>query len=95
MKVNVYCVYDGQVKVYAQPFCCRNHAEAIRGFTQAVNSASHPFNAFPADYTVFWIGTFDEDKGVFVALPANERISNGLDVFVPSNQMDLYKDEGE
>lgn len=64
--MNIYSIKDLTAKYYMQPFYGRNHGEAIRSFTNAVNDASNPNNLLakhPSDFALYAIGEFDEISG--------------------------------
>ena len=60
MKHKIFSVYDSKAKAYLPPFFLHEEGMAIRGFTTAVNDKSHAFGQYPADYTLFNIGAFDD-----------------------------------
>lgn len=66
MSVNesgVFTVYDSAASRFLDPFTAPTIEFALRAFREAVNTAGHQFNKFPADYTLFQIGSFDPDTG--------------------------------
>ncbi len=60
MKTGIFAIYDSKAEAYLQPFFSQNKATAIRQFTQATQDGGTPFNKNPGDYTLFAIGTWDE-----------------------------------
>lgn len=63
MVLKVLAVYDSKVEAYLSPFFMRSRGEALRGFESAVNDPQTSFCRYPADYTLFEIGEFDESTG--------------------------------
>lgn len=61
-----FTVYDSAAARYLDPFFAPTIEFAIRGFRQAVNKEGHQFHEFPEDYTLFHVGSFDPEKGIFV-----------------------------
>lgn len=61
--ISIYSVFDDKVGAYLQPFFARNDAVALRQFQSAAMDTSSQFNKFAADYTLFYIGQFDENNG--------------------------------
>lgn len=53
-------VYDSKAETYNAPVAAIAIGEAIRAFADAVNDGQSPFNKHPEDYTLFHIGTFDD-----------------------------------
>lgn len=57
-------VYDAKARSYIQPFFAPNTAVAERMFHQAVCDEQHDFNRHAEDYTLFHIGSVDQDSGI-------------------------------
>lgn len=81
---NVFAVYDSKAAAYLPPFFCRNAGVALRSFEAAAKDASHDFNKYAADYTLFHIGSFDEVNGVLIPLGANVNLGCAIQ-FCSSN----------
>lgn len=63
MKHKFYSIYDSKVEAFMPPFLMRNKGEAIRAFGQTVNDPKSNLCQWPADFTLFEIGEFDEYTG--------------------------------
>ncbi len=63
METHIFTVYDSAAGMYLEPFICPSIQFALREFGSAANAEGHQFNKFPADYTLFYIGTFDPAAG--------------------------------
>lgn len=72
MKVLVFSVYDSKAKVFQTPWFSHNVGTALRSFEQAVADKNSMFAKYPADFTLFNIGHFDDESGVI------EKISEPL-----------------
>lgn len=55
-----FTVYDSKAEAYMRPFVQTSAGVALRDFETAINTKGSPFNLYPGDYTLFEIGTFDE-----------------------------------
>lgn len=64
MLLKVYAVYDSKVGLYNQPFFQRSKGEALRGFQEVANNPESMICRHPADYTLFEIAEYDEEKGL-------------------------------
>lgn len=64
MKILIFTVNDSKAALFLQPFFSRNAQTAKRSFSEAVNDAGHQFHKHAGDYTLFEIGSFDEETGV-------------------------------
>lgn len=63
MKVLLMAVYDTKSKMHTQPVPCRTIEEGIRSFKATVLTEKHDFNTFAEDYSLWQIGTFDQESG--------------------------------
>lgn len=68
MILKMYCVYDSKISAYMHPMFFRSNGEALRAFAAAVNDPSHGFNKHPEDYTLFELGSFNDDKATVTML---------------------------
>lgn len=76
-----YSVFDNCSKTYTQPFHLARNEQAVRAFSDAVNSKDHQFAQHPEDYTLFCLGSFDDNTGHYEnQTPAPEPLANGLSV---------------
>lgn len=65
MKRNIYCVYDSQVKSYMTPMFMENDGAAVRALQNAVNSQDNDIGMYPQHFTLFHLGTFDNQTAEF------------------------------
>lgn len=79
MKHRVFAVYDVAAGANLPPFMMPRDQQAIRAFTDCVNSPSHQFGAHPKDYTLFFIGTFDDSTGRYTQPEAFVPLCTGLE----------------
>jgi len=63
MLKKIYSVYDRKVEAYGTPFVQQNEALAIRSFERAYLNPELDFSLFPEDYSLFELGTYNEDTG--------------------------------
>jgi len=83
MNVNIYSIHDKAANCYSAPFFMATDAMAERAFTQAVNSTENQYGKAPEDYTLFCVGTWDDDKGLLTPAEINGKIGNGLQYLSP------------
>lgn len=78
--MKVYSVYDSKGKFFDKPFIQRNSADAVRGFEMAVNEEKHDtmIRRFPADYTLFELGEWDELEGIIKMHDAKINLGAGI-----------------
>lgn len=77
--LKIYSVYDSKTEAYLQPFFAPAHGSALRMFQQAVEEPGHQFHRFSADFTLFCIGSFDEQKGTLTSLEHLINLGNGIE----------------
>jgi len=87
MKAFLFTVYDSASGRYLEPFFAPTVEFAMREFKTAVNTDGHQFAKYPADYTLFTLGTFDGATGL---LDTREPTSLGVALtFVENPPMSL------
>jgi len=67
--LKVFTVYDSKAECYLQPFCAVSRGAAIRMFTDSANNEQHQFSKYPADFTLFELGDYDECTAKYTLLP--------------------------
>lgn len=65
MHIRVYSVYDKAAGAYLNPFCVHTDGLAIRYFEELVNDPEHVFGRHPDQFTLFFIGVYDQDTAMF------------------------------
>lgn len=65
MILEVFTVFDAKIKAFMSPFYERSIESATRAFDDACNKPDHPFYAHPEDYTLFHLGSYDDQAGSF------------------------------
>lgn len=61
----VFAVLDHKVGLYMQPFHMESEGQAIRSFTDAVNSGETIFHRHPGDFTLYCLGEFNDTSGEY------------------------------
>ncbi len=79
----IFTVFDSKAETFMPPFFVPTRGMAIRAFEDCINSDSHHFGQHPADYTLFHLGDFDTDTGVF-NISTKTSIGNGVEFQNPS-----------
>jgi len=92
---NVFTVYDAKAEAYLPPFILPKISMAKRTFSDCVNSNDHQFGAHPEDYTLFTIGTFDDETAQYNLLLTPESLGLGIEYVVKepdTEQVDIIGD---
>ena len=77
MKHIVFSIHDIKAEAYLPPFVCPTEGIATRTFADCVADPTHQFSKNPDDYTLFKLGTFDDETGLFSQVTP-ETLGNGL-----------------
>lgn len=75
----IFTVYDVKTEAYLNPFFMATKGAAIRGFSELVNDPNHNFGKYPADFILFEIGSYDDQRGLVESLPAPLSVGVGVD----------------
>lgn len=65
MTNGIFSIYDQKSEHFAAPFLSHNHKTAIRSMLDCVDDENHPFGAHPSDYSLYNLGTFNSDTGLY------------------------------
>ncbi len=98
MQTIIFTVYDDKAEAYLSPFFLNSIGEAIRAFSELANDENHAFCKYPADFTLFEIGVFDNCSCSIESLPTPHAIGKAIEyknvrqpqasVFNPDTQAD-------
>lgn len=64
MKVNLYAIHDAKATAYMPPFPMTTHGLAQRSFIEACLNPESNFHKYPLDYTLFFIGVYDDETSI-------------------------------
>lgn len=78
MIYNVFSIYDEKAEAFLPPFVLPKEAQALRLFSDCVNSATHQFGQNPADYNLFRLGTWNDENGQYVLERTQHCLGNGV-----------------
>jgi len=70
MKLFMYSIFDAKSKLYSRPFYVINEQVAQRTAIDLVSDPGQPFSQHPEDFTMFEIGTFNDEDCKFDLLPS-------------------------
>lgn len=63
MNLNIYTIKDAKAGTHAQPFFSVNHTTAMRSFYVSVKDPSNPLSAYPEDFSLWHLGTYNDITG--------------------------------
>lgn len=67
MRYKMFSIYDRAVDAYMRPFMCKAEGEALREFINLRNSEGSAVYSHPHDFSLFLIGTFNDNDGELVS----------------------------
>lgn len=80
MQLQVFSIRDSKGEIYNQPFYAKTHGEAERNFTQLVRDAQSMPSKFPEDFDLYYLGSYDDQKGTFESLDTPRHVMKAVDV---------------
>lgn len=84
MKLFVYATYDKKACVYSRPMFAPNDQSMLRSFSDVAQDKSHPIGKHPEDYTLWRLGTYDEEKGSFFQSKEDiKQVSSAIELVRP------------
>lgn len=94
MKLNIYTIFDLQADRAITPFMRDNDNVAIRDFISTISSADGPFSKNPDDYSLYWIGVWDDETMLYNDAPSlfmePKRVMTGREAY-NKRQLDTDK----
>lgn len=78
MRLQVFTVYDSKAEAYGQPTYAQAVGAAVRAFSSAANQEGHDFQKFAGDFTLFHVGSFDQETGRFTLNDAPVNLGTAL-----------------
>lgn len=79
MILKAFSIRDAKSEIYNQPFFKRAHGEAERDFIQLCNDEKSQIASFPEDYDLYFLGDYDDSKGVFKPLDTPQHVLKAID----------------
>ena len=69
MKKEIFTIFDSKANSYLQPFFLDTNEVAIRAIVDCLEDQNHNFARHPSDYTLFNIGSFDNQTAKITHSP--------------------------
>lgn len=79
-QLKMFAVYDSITQSFAVPFCAVNSGDATRILAAGVNDPQTNLHHSTEDYSLFYLGHYDQDSGVMYPLKAPERVISAIEV---------------
>ncbi len=78
--MKMFAVYDSKAEAYLPPWTAKTTAVALRRFEATAKDENSDFARFGADYTLFELGTWDEDTGLVQLYEAKMNLGTALEL---------------
>lgn len=80
MDLHCFAIYDDKAKAYLPPWFVPTLGMGQRAFVDAVNDPGTQFYKHPADYTLFFLGKWNQNSGQFKLESVMVNVANGMEV---------------
>lgn len=80
MKSNVYATYDTCAGIYSKPFTAQSDNEVVRSFGDIVKDKTHPIGQHPEHYSVWRIGSFNDQDAKLIPDNPKECLITAMEV---------------
>lgn len=77
MKLSGYTIYDFKALTYHSPFFCVADGVATRMFSDLVNDRQSNISRHPTDYSLWYIGEYDDRAGAMVPASPLRHVIDG------------------
>ncbi len=94
----IFTIYDDKAEFYLQPFFFKTAGQATRAFQESCNEPGHQFYKHPEDFTLFELGTYDDETAVFEIGATAHGLGKALEYIksqAPSLLREMTPDNGD
>lgn len=89
MIIPYFCVKDDKTSFLA-PFPAVNEGDALRRFIATVRSSTpNSCNTYPEDKSLYYVGSFDDEDGVFKPIKKPKFLANAISYIVQREQQSV------
>lgn len=79
MMQKCFTVYDAKAEAFLLPFFAVTEGFAVRQFRDLLRDRSHMFRKYPADFTLYYLGDWDDLSAVFTQDREPKTLGTGAD----------------
>lgn len=80
MELKAYSIRDSKASIFNPPFYKKTHGEAERDFTTLCKDEKSTCAQYPEDFDLYFLGTYDDQTGVFKSLDTPQHITKAVNV---------------
>lgn len=84
MITKIFSIYDSKAENFNLPVYLQSSGLAIRTFSDSVQDPNSPFAKHPADYTLFELGTYDDQTSTFDIFPTPKSLHVAIEFITPT-----------
>lgn len=88
MILSIFTIFDQQAKAFLPPFFMPTEGMAVRQFSDMVNDSNCQFNKHPKDYTLFQLGSFNDNSAHITIEKTPLSVYNGLQLLNSSGEQE-------
>jgi len=82
MNNDMFAIRDLKIGAYKSPFIARNAGDATRMLQGAINQGNSQLSEYPADFELYYIGTFNDVSGILDSIKP-EFVCSALSLVAP------------
>lgn len=82
MVLKMYSMRDMKGEIFHPPFFKKTHGEAERDFKTLVNDDKSMVNKYPEDYDLYYVGEYDDQRGIVVPLDTPQHVTKAVTVLM-------------
>jgi len=83
MLQKIFAIYDSKAESFTNPVYLNSTGLAVRTFSDSVQDPESQFAKHPADYTLFELGTYDDNSAEFKLLPTPKSLFIAIEFITP------------
>lgn len=83
MLQKLFSIYDSKAESFSNPVYLNSTGLAVRTFSDSVQDPESQFAKHPADYTLFELGTYDDNSAEFKLLPTPKSLFIAIEFITP------------
>ena len=84
MLQKIFAIYDSKAESFTNPVYLNSTGLAVRTFSDSVQDPESQFAKHPADYTLFELGTYDDQTAEFKLLPTPKSLFIAIEFITPT-----------
>ena len=84
MLQKLFSIYDSKAESFSNPVYLNSTGLAVRTFSDSVQDPESQFAKHPADYTLFELGTYDDQTAEFKLLPTPKSLFIAIEFITPT-----------